>query len=136
MKLLGRLMLFAVGGVLLYLSISSIISNYQAIQVEGWDSFFNGDNWNAVLQILVQAFYALCGLYSIYLGLRGKSTFVSFVAAAILIAIVVYRTMQFVKTTDTKDFQAYLNLVLTYIMPIGFSLGVIFLTVQGKDKKN
>ena len=136
MKLLGRLMLFAVGGVLLYLSISSIISNYQAIQVEGWESFFNGDNWNAVLQILVQVFYALFGLYSIFIGLKGKSTFISFVAAAILIAIVVYRTMQFTKTSDTKDFQAYLNLVLTYIMPIGFSLGVIFLTVQGKGKNN
>ena len=77
MKLLGRLILFAVGGVLLYLSITSIISGWQTVQAIGLDNFFTQDTWNAVSQILIQAFYALCGLYCVFLGLRGKSTFFS-----------------------------------------------------------
>ena len=135
MKLLGRLILFAVGGVLLYLSITSIISNWNNIQSQGWDNFFSKDTLDAVLSILVQVFYALCGLYSIFIGLRGKSTFISFVAAVILIAIVVYRTIGFAKSDTPKNFETIFQLVLTYLVPIGFSVGVMLLTVQKSPKK-
>ena len=133
MRLLGRLILLIVGGFLLYLSINSIISGWQTIQTLGWEGFFNKDNWSAISQILVQVFYALCGLYSIFLGLRGKSTFVSFIAAAILITIVVFKSIDFFKSTEEKTWQNIFNLILTYIMPIGYSVGVLFLTM-GKKK--
>ena len=132
MKLLGRIILLAVGGALLYLSISSIITSVQAIQAQGWENIFSKDTLNAVLQLLTQIFYALSGLYSIFLALRGKSTFISFIIAAILVAIVVYRTIQFTKSGAEVNFKSIFNLILTYLMPIGFSLGVIFLTMEGK----
>lgn len=134
MRILGRLLLFAVGGVLLYLSITSIISNWSTIQSIGWDNFFSADTWNAVSSIAIQGFYALCGLYSIFLGLRGKSTFISFIAAAILVAIVVIKTMNFINSTAEKNFDSIFNLVLSFLMPIGFSLGVIFLTIGTKKE--
>ena len=135
MKILGRLLLFAVGGVLIYLSVTSIISGINTIRSVGWDNFFTQDTVNAILTILVQAFYALCGLYSIFLGLRGKSTFVSFVAAVVLIAIVVYRTIQFAQSSTPKNFETIFNLILSYLMPIGFSVGVMLLTVERSPKK-
>ena len=134
MRILGRLLLLAVGGVLLYLSITSIISGWQTIQNIGMENFFTQDTWNAVSSILVQAFYALCGLYSVFLGLRGKATFISFVAAVVLIVIVVFRSMDFFKSTTEKTWESILNLILTYLMPIGFSVGVILLLV-GKEKQ-
>ena len=86
MRVLGRLLLLAVGGVLLYLSISSIISNWSTIQTIGWDTFFTKDTWNAVSSILGQVLKAICGLHCVFLALRGKSTFISFIVAAVLIA--------------------------------------------------
>lgn len=135
MKILGRLLLLAVGGFLLYLSITSIISGWKTIQNIGWDNFFTQDTWNAISQILIQVFYALCGLYSIFLALKGKSTFISFVAAAILIAIVVVRSINFFKSDTEKNWENIFNLVLTYLMPIGFSLGVLFLTFERSGSK-
>ena len=132
MRILGRLLLFAVGGVLLYLSISSIITNWNTIQSIGWENFFSADTWNAASSILIQFFYALCGLYSIFLGLRGKSTFISFIAAAVLIAMVVIKTINFTNSTAEKNADAILNLVLSFLMPVGFSLGVIFLSIGRK----
>lgn len=134
MKLLGRIILLAVGGVLLYLSISSIISSIHVIQAQGWENVFSKDTLNAVLQLLTQIFYALGGLYSIFLALKGKSTFISFIIAAILVAIVVYRTIQFTKSGAEINFENIFNLILAYLMPIGFSLGVIFLTMEGKHR--
>lgn len=134
MKILGRILLFVVGGFLLYLSITSIISSYKIIQETGWDNLFNAEGAQVILNILVQAFYALGGLYSIFLGLRGKATFISFVVSVILIAIVVYRTYQFARSDTPKNFETIFNLVLTYLMPIGFSLGVILLTVQSNKQ--
>ena len=133
MKLLGRLLLFAVGGVLLYLSITSIIAGVKDIQIEGIEAFFQKDTWNAILKVAIQVFYALCGAYSIFIGLRGKSTFLSFIAAIILVAIVVYRTMEFVKSGAEINFQNIFNLILNYLMPIGFSIGVLLLTF-GRNK--
>jgi len=134
MKILGRLLLFAVGGVLLYLSITSIISNIDLIKNIGWENFFSKDTWNSVSSVLIQAFYALCGLYAIFIGLRGKSSFISFVAAVILIAIVVIKTMNFVNSTAEKTVESILNLVLSFLMPVGFSLGILFLTIGKSDK--
>jgi len=134
MRVLGRLLLLAVGGVLLYLSISSIISNWSTIQTIGWDTFFTQDTWNAVSSILGQVLKAICGLYCVFLALRGKSTFISFIVAAVLIAIVVFRSINFFKSTEEKTWQNILNLVLTFLMPIGYSLGVIILTVGGKKE--
>ena len=134
MKLIGRLLLLAVGGVLLYLSITSIISGWQTIQNIGWENFFSADTWGAVSSILVQAFYALCGLYSVFLGLRGKTSFISFIAAAILLAIVVFRSIDFFKSETPKNWDNILNLILTYLMPIGFSAGVFLLTLGGKKE--
>lgn len=133
MRILGRLILLAVGGFLLYLSISSIISSWQTIQSLGWEGFFSKDTWGAISQILLQAFYALCGLYSVFLGLRGKSTFVSFIAAAILITIVVFKSIDFFKSSEEKTWQNIFNLILTYTTPIGYSVGVLLLTM-GKNK--
>ena len=134
MRVLGRLLLLAVGGVLLYLSITTIITSWQTIQNIGWESFFSQDTWGAISTIAVQAFYALCGLYSVFLALRGKASFISFLAAVILVTIVVFRSMDFFKSETEKNWETIFNLVLTYLMPIGFSLGVIFLLI-GKEKK-
>ena len=134
MRILGRLLLFAVGGVMLYLSITSIISNWNIIQSIGWDNFFTADTWSAISSILIQLFYALCALYSIFLGLKGKATFISFIAAAILIAMVVIKTMNFANSTAEKNWDSIFNLVLSFLMPVGFSLGVIFL-LMGENRK-
>lgn len=134
MKLLGRLLMFAVGGVLLYLSITSIISNLNIIQSIGWDNFFSQDTWNAVSGILGQVFYALCALYAIFIGLKGKATFISFIAAVVLVVIVVFKTMNFMKSDTEKSFENIFNFVLSFLMPIGFSLGVVCLLI-GENKK-
>ena len=134
MKLLGRLIMFAVGGFLLYLSISSIIVNYQRIQSIGWENFFSADLWNALFAIATQALYVLCGLYAIFIGLRGKAGFIAFVAAAILAAIVVMKTINFINSPVEKTFQTIFDFVLSYIVPIGFFTGVILLLL-GENKK-
>lgn len=134
MRVLGRLLLLAVGGFLLYLSISSIIKEWPTVQAIGWDKLFTADTWGTISQILVHAFNALSGLYCVFLALRGKSTFFSFVVAAILITIVVFRSINFFNSTAEKDWQSIFNLVLTYLMPIGYSLGVIILTVGRKKE--
>ena len=136
MKLLGRLIMFAVGGFLLYLSITSIISNYQTIQSIGWENFFSSDMWNAISSIAIQAFYALCGLYAVFIGLRGKAGFIAFVAAAILVAIVVMKTISFVNSDAEKNFKNIFDFALSYIVPIGFSTGVILLIVGNNKKKD
>ena len=135
MKLLGRLIMFAVGGFLLYLSISSIITNYHTIQTIGWENFFSSDMWNAISSIAIQAFYVLCGLYAVFIGLRGKAGFIAFVAAAILVAIVVMKTISFVNSDVEKNFKNIFDFALSYIVPIGFSTGVI-LILMGGNKKN
>ena len=109
MRILGRLLLFAVGGVLLYLSITSIISNWSTIQSIGWDNFFSSDTWTAVKSILIQVFYALCALYAIFLGLKGKATFISFIAAVVLTVIVVSRTIDFVNSDTEKTVENIVN---------------------------
>ena len=134
MRILGRLLLFAVGGVLLYLSITSIIANWNTIQSIGWDNFFSSDTWTAVKSILIQVFYALCALYAIFLGLKGKATFISFIAAVVLTVIVVSRTIDFVNSDTEKTVENIVNLVLSFLMPVGFSLGVVFLLL-GENKK-
>ena len=134
MRLLGRLLLFAVGGVLLYLSITSIMSNWNVIQSIGWDNFFSSDTWAAVKSILIQVFYALCALYAIFLGLKGKATFISFIAAVVLTVIVVSRTIDFVKSDTEKTVENIVNLILSFLMPVGFSLGVVFLLI-GENKR-
>ena len=134
MRLLGRLLLFAVGGVLLYLSITSIMTNWNVIQSIGWDNFFSSDTWAAVKSILIQVFYALCALYAIFLGLKGKATFISFIAAVVLVVIVVSRTIDFVNSEAEKTAESILNLVLSFLMPVGFSLGVVFLLL-GENKR-
>ena len=135
MKLFARIILFVVGGVLLYLSISSIIQNWSLIQVTGWDEFFKADTLNAVLSIASQAFFALCGLYAIYTGLRGRASFIGFVAAVILVVIVVFKTINFVKSDIEKNFDNIFQLVLSFLMPVGFAAGVLMLTVEGKHKQ-
>ena len=134
MKLLGRLIMFAVGGFLLYLSISSIIVNYQTIQSIGWENFFSADLWNALFTIATQALYALCALYAIFIGLKGKAGFIAFVAAAILAAIVVMKTINFINSPVEKTFQTIFDFVLAYIVPIGYFTGVILLLL-GENKK-
>ena len=132
MRILGRLLLLAVGGFLLYLSISSIIRDWSTVQAIGWDNLFSADTWGTISQIIVHVFNALSGLYCVYLALKGSSSFFSFIIAAILITIVVFRSINFFNSTAEKDWQSIFNLVLTYLMPIGYSLGVILLTVGGK----
>ena len=134
MRLLGRLLMFAVGGVLLYLSITSIMSNWNIIQSIGWDNFFSSDTWTTVKSILIQVFYALCALYAIFLGLKGKATFISFIAAVVLTVIVVSRTIDFVKSDAEKTVENIVNLILSFLMPVGFSLGVVFLLI-GENKR-
>jgi len=136
MKLVGRLIMFAVGGFLLYLSITSIINNVHTIQTIGWEQFFSSDMWNAISTIAIQAFYALCGLYAVFIGLRGKAGFIAFVAAAILVAIVVMNTISFVNSTAEKNFKTIFDFALSYIVPIGFSTGVILLIMsENRSKK-
>ncbi len=134
MKLLGRIIMFAVGGFLLYLSITSIISGINTIKEIGFENFFTKDTLNAVGSLLKQIFYALCGLYALYIGLRGKAGFIAFVAAAVLIVIVVLNTITFVKSDTDKTFQVVFDFILSYIVPIGFSVGTLLL-VMSKDKK-
>ena len=134
MRILGRLLLLAVGGFLLYLSISSIIRVWSTVQAIGWDNLFSADTWGTISQIIVHVFNALSGLYCVYLALKGSSSFFSFIIAAILITIVVFRSINFFNSTAEKDWQSIFNLVLTYLMPIGYSLGVILLTVGGKKE--
>ena len=134
MRVLGRLILLAVGGFLLYLSISSIISEWPTVQALGWDKLFSADTWGTLSQILVHVFNALSGLYCVFLALRGKSTFFAFIIAAILITSVVFRSINFFNSTEEKTWQTIFNLVLSYLMPIGYSLGVIILTVGGKKE--
>lgn len=136
MKLLGRLIMFAVGGFLLYLSISSIITNYHVIQSVGWENFFSKDMWDAISSIAVQALYALCGLYAIFIGLRGKAGFIAFVAAAVLVAIVVMKTINFVNSDAEKNFKTIFDFALSYVVPIGFASGVILLLLGENKKKN
>ena len=135
MRLLGRLIMFAVGGFLIYLSITSIITNYNTIQTMGWENFFSSDMWNAISTIAIQALYALCGLYAIFLGLRGKAGFIAFVASVILVAIVVMKTIDFVNSDVEKTFQHIFDFALSYIVPVGFSVGAIILIVAGNKKK-
>lgn len=134
MRVLGRLLLLAVGGFLLYLSISSFIRDWSTVQAIGWDNLFSADTWGTISQIIVHVFNALSGLYCVFLALKGSSSFFSFIIAAILITIVVFRSINFFNSTAEKDWQSIFNLVLTYLMPIGYSLGVILLTVGGKKK--
>lgn len=135
MKVLGRLILLAVGGVLLYLSITSIISGWSTIQSIGWENFFTQDTWNAVSSIAGQVLKAICGLYCVFLALRGKSSFFSFIIAAILIVIVVFRSIDFFNSTAEKNWNNILNLILTYLMPIGFAVGVLLLTFDRNKSK-
>ena len=135
MKVFGRIILLAVGGVLLYLSITSIMSGWSSIQSIGWENFFSQDTWNAVSSIAGQVLKAICGLYCVFLALRGKSSFFSFIIAAILIVIVVFRSIDFFNSTAEKNWNNILNLILTYLMPIGFAVGVLFLTFDRNKAK-
>lgn len=134
MKFLGRLIMFVVGGFLLYLSISSIISGVQTIKSIGWENFFTQDTLNAIASLAKQIFYALSGLYAIYIGLRGKAGFIAFVAAAILIVIVVLNTISFIKSDNEKTFKTIFDFILSYLVPIGFSVGTLLL-IMSRDKK-
>ena len=135
MRLLGRLIMFAVGGFLIYLSITSIITNYNAIQTMGWEQFFSSDMWKAISSIAIQGLYALCGLYAIFLGLRGKAGFIAFVAAVILGVIVVMKTIDFVNSDVEKTFKHIFDFALSYVAPVGFVVGVILLIVGGNKQK-
>ena len=133
MKLLGRLILLAVGVAIFALNIPMLINI-----IKGFDwSTFNptvADHWKVIWAVVGRGAVLFTGLIALTCALVGKATFLLGLIAIIQIAVAGYNVYLGIQNGSiTTDWKVILDTVISFIIPIGYFLGTLFISF-GRSK--
>jgi len=148
MRNIGRIILLAVGGVMIALAVTGIIANVEYIkdlvnQVKGGgiqdvlNSVKSGEATQKILSIVLQAIFAIAGISAVLSAIFNHAGFWFTIFAIIILAILVTEVYFKAKTgVFTTDEKKILNIFVTlkdFALLIGYSVG--FLLMKFAPKK-
>ena len=130
MKLIGRILLFLVGVILIANAVPMIIKNWNLLSQHGWGDFSSYPDKMVYLSAIVgQSINVLFGLVAIIAVLRGKSSFWLFVCSLIMIGGVIWYFISAKNAGILEDFKNIVEIIIGFALPIGYFLGSFFIMV-------
>lgn len=132
MKVLGRLILLGVGIALLAINIPNMI---QLINSVDWSTFDQlAEKASVIGRLIGHGFACLTALIALTCVLIGRASFLLGLIALVQVGIVIWQIVVGVQNgTITWDWKIILDTVLTFILPVLYFLGTLFLSL-GRSK--
>lgn len=128
MKVIGRILLFLVGAILIVNAVPMIIENWNLLNQNGWGDFSSYPDKMVYLSAIVgQSINVLFGLVALIAALRGKSSFWLFIFSLIMIGGVIWYFISTKNAGTLGDFKNIVEIIIGFALPIGYFLGSLFI---------
>lgn len=134
MRIVGRVILFIVGIVLVGYAVPVIVSNWQALTANGWDFEYMKSRTDLISSLVSQLANFSAGVTAIFAAIRGKATFKLFWVALVMIAGVVWFFYSSYKAGTLGDWKTILQATLGFALPITYFLATLMITFNSGKK--
>lgn len=137
-RFIGRILLAIAAGLLLYSSITGIISGVHAIHnAGGWEAFFNSGNFLAdMFGLIISGLFILLALPAVFGVIRGKCGFWMLLFSILLGALVGFTIYRMIQVGDLTDAKAVWDFIVSILMPICYVSGTLLILFRPRGKTN
>lgn len=134
MRILGRIILFVVGAVMIGLAVPGVISDFKNLTVNGYDFKYMIDHMEYLSSFISGIVNISFGITAVFAALRGRSSFGLLTTTIVVIAPVIWSFYTNYKA-GTLDTMKMIQSVSGFILPVGYFLGFLFILIGRRKQK-
>ena len=136
MRVVARIILLVVAAAAFIYGVPNIINNWGAVAAIDWSNIQNfaqqlPEAWAAMSAIALAGGACLMGLLALFQAILGKTSFICFVVAVVVLGLFVWNIVTKVQANQLTDFMSWLNVAAGFALPLGFSVGTLLLLLPG-----